>query len=144
LAGTSNDVTVGRVNSVMAIVQNLGFGTISQIGVHMLGSKAGIDSPSTQPAERRRVGDAQLSPDVEKARTLWNDAIDAEINRDFATAVQKYSQIKQLDPQVWPKTLDRRLGAARQQLPADAAASMPTTQSSDGEPRRGPATTAPG
>jgi TPR repeat protein len=49
-----------------------------------------------------------------EARTLWRNAIDAEVKGDYASAVRLYEQIRRLPPDVWPPGLDMRLTAARQ------------------------------
>jgi hypothetical protein len=75
-----------------------------------------VEAPKPAPTAVVKNDEPQQS-DVEKARSLWNKAIDSEINRDFVEAVRCYNEIKKLDKSAWPKTLDMRLDAARQQLP---------------------------
>ncbi len=48
IASSSDDVTVGRMNRAFAIGSTLNFKTLSEIGTHPLGSKAGDEPPPTK------------------------------------------------------------------------------------------------
>jgi hypothetical protein len=50
---------------------------------------------------------------IDSARKLWSQAIDDEARQDFAGAVKKYQQIKQLPSDVWPAGLQLRLDMAQ-------------------------------
>ena len=52
---------------------------------------------------------------VEQARTLWRQAIDAEIGGKFREAVRCYEQIKKLPADVQPEGLDVRLEQAKKE-----------------------------
>src|SRR5262249_36491365 len=102
IAIASDDVTVAQTTAVLAIAQNMGFKAISQVGkVRPLGSKAS-DGAATQPSS-----DAEK----EKARDIWNRALDAEHDQDFSKAISYYKELKQLDPAVRQsdKVIDMRL-----------------------------------
>jgi hypothetical protein len=53
----------------------------------------------------------QVDPAValDEARKLWGQGIDDEARQDFAAAVKKFQQIKQLPSDVWPGGLQLRL-----------------------------------
>jgi hypothetical protein len=53
---------------------------------------------------------------LDEMRTLYRQAIDAEGDNDFATAVKKYEQIKEFTPDLWPADLNLRLTQARRQV----------------------------
>jgi rubrerythrin len=46
---------------------------------------------------------------IDQARRLWSQAIDSEARQDFAGAVKKYQQIKQLPNDAWPAGLQLRM-----------------------------------
>jgi hypothetical protein len=50
---------------------------------------------------------------IEHARQLWSQAIDAEARGDYASAVERYEQIKKLPQRVWPGGLQISLDLAR-------------------------------
>jgi hypothetical protein len=50
---------------------------------------------------------------IDDVRKLYREAIDAEANNDFATAVKKYEQIKEFSRDLWPGDLELRLTQAK-------------------------------
>ncbi|HEY8751565.1 MAG TPA: hypothetical protein VIM11_26525, partial [Tepidisphaeraceae bacterium] len=66
--------------------------------------------PPTAPAAVKRTGT------LDDVRALYRQAIDAEGDNDFATAVKKYQQIKEFPTDLWPADLTLRLNQAKRQL----------------------------
>ncbi len=53
---------------------------------------------------------------IDRARSLWIHAIDAEARQDYPEAIKYYEQIKKLPESAWPKGLEIRLQAAKKQV----------------------------
>lgn len=70
-------------------------------------------APATRPASPPPVDPAMM---LAQARTLWNQAMDAEGKEDYSTAIQIYEKIKQLPNDVWPGGLQIRIDLARKWL----------------------------
>jgi hypothetical protein len=66
-----------------------------------------IEPPPTRPIRDGGIDDI---------RALYRAAIEADGQGDYATAVKKYEQIKEFSKDLWPRDLDLRLKAARDQL----------------------------
>jgi hypothetical protein len=67
------------------------------------------NAPSSAKAQSSR-------PTLDDMRKIYWEAIDAEAQGDFASAVKKYEQIKKMPQDLWPRDLDLRLEQARKQV----------------------------
>jgi len=71
--------------------------------------------PKAVPASES-AAPPQPQGSMDDMRKLYWEAIDAEAQGDFATAVKKYEQIKQMPQDLWPRDLDLRLDQAKKQV----------------------------
>jgi len=69
---------------------------------------AKADTSPAKPAHREGT--------MDDVRALYGSALDAEGQRDYATAVLKYEEIKEFPSELWPSDLELRLKAARSQM----------------------------
>jgi hypothetical protein len=68
-----------------------------------------------QPASNAAKPPA-AQPTLDDMRKIYWEAIDAEAQGDFASAVKKYELIKKMPQDLWPRDLDLRLDQARKQV----------------------------
>lgn len=69
-----------------------------------------VSSPSTGATSPTSLSGADQ---LDQARTLYRQAIDAEAKRDSSEAVRLYEKVKRLPREVWPGDLEIRLERAR-------------------------------
>ena len=69
-----------------------------------------VSSPSTGATSPTSLSGADQ---LDQARTLYRQAIDAEAKRDANEAVRLYEKVKRLPREVWPGDLEIRLERAR-------------------------------
>jgi hypothetical protein len=81
-------------------------------------------SPSEVSEKPAPPAPAPVNPALamEQARKLYGQAIDAEAQKDFATAVKLYEQIKKLPSDTWQADLQLRLESAMKRVPQSSAA----------------------
>ena len=77
-------------------------------------SNVSADKPekvaTAPPKPKHRTGT------MDDVRALYGSALDAEGQHDYATAVQKYQEIKEFPSDLWPSDLELRLKAAKLQM----------------------------
>jgi nicotinate-nucleotide--dimethylbenzimidazole phosphoribosyltransferase len=85
-----------------------------------------VETPKPQPqpqppavVEDTKPQAPQMSWDDAYAqyKKLWVEALEAEGNKDYPLAIQKYEEIHKLRSDVWPKDLNERIAAAKTHLP---------------------------
>ena len=75
-------------------------------------------APKSEPpkADSSSTSNPKPTGTIDDVRKLYREAIDAEGNGDYATAVKKYEQIKDFSRDLWPRDLDLRLTQAKRQV----------------------------
>lgn len=71
---------------------------------------------ASPPAAKSDSSPPKAQGSIEEMRKLYGEAIDADALGDFATAVKKYEQIKQMPQDLWPRDLDLRLEESRKHV----------------------------
>lgn len=77
-----------------------------------LAPKASAPAPVAQLASEPEPADVSPTKAIDQ---LWKDALSAESQRKFSTAIARYEQIQSYPDTFWPHALDVRLKLARQE-----------------------------